>query len=619
LIALAAALSTSCGINRTNTPNLIVLGVDGMDPGFVEHHWHDLPNLSRLRAEGTFQKLGTTTPPQSPVAWSTFITGLDPAGHGLFDFVHRDPRTLEPFSSMSRNEAPRFSLTLGSYVLPLSSSRVVSLRHGVPFWKLISDRGIPVSVIRMPTNYPPVSAGHAISGMGTPDLRGTLGTFTFYTDDPEELSRDVSGGRIIKVDLQHGHTVLRLEGPPNALRKDHAYATANLIADVDRDHPVMRLQCGDHVEVLTEGEWSRWLRADFPLISHVSSVSGEFRVYVKQLHPVFELYISPVNIDPAAPALPVSAPTNWSRTIADEDGRFFTLGIPEDTSALRQGVFTLPEFLRQTHLVFEDEQRLLRQSLRNYKGGLLFFYFSSVDQNSHILWKRYDAELLKVYREVDECVGEVRKAFPTAKLLILSDHGFTTFDRAVNLNTWLSHRGFLTLKGAPGEDTSLQTIDWAQTEAYAIGLNGLYLNRKGRERSGILASPDRLHATIATLKEQLLAWKDPANGRQVVEAIYPVHPTKENAEVAPDFIVGYAPGYRASWQTGLGGTPVDEITDNDDAWIADHCVNPTDVPGVLFTSWRVPPPRPRLQDVTVSILKMFGISPPPDTTGEIIF
>ena len=596
-----------------------MLGVDGMDPGFVEHHWHDLPNLSRLRAEGTFQKLGTTTPPQSPVAWSTFITGLDPAGHGLFDFVHRDPRTLEPFSSMSRNEAPRFSLTLGSYVLPLSSSRVVSLRHGVPFWKLISDRGIPVSVIRMPTNYPPVSAGHAISGMGTPDLRGTLGTFTFYTDDPEELSRDVSGGRIIKVDLQHGHTVLRLEGPPNALRKDHAYATANLIADVDRDHPVMRLQCGDHVEVLTEGEWSRWLRADFPLIPHLSSVSGEFRVYVKQLHPVFELYISPVNIDPAAPALPVSAPTNWSRTIADEDGRFFTLGIPEDTSALRQGVFTLPEFLRQTHLVFEDEQRLLRQSLRNYKGGLLFFYFSSVDQNSHILWKRYDAELLKVYREVDECVGEVRKAFPTAKLLILSDHGFTTFDRAVNLNTWLSHRGFLTLKGAPGEDTSLQTIDWAQTEAYAIGLNGLYLNRKGRERSGILASPDRLHATIATLKEQLLAWKDPANGRQVVEAIYPVHPTKENAEVAPDFIVGYAPGYRASWQTGLGGTPVDEITDNDDAWIADHCVNPTDVPGVLFTSWRVPPPRPRLQDVTVSILKMFGISPPPDTTGEIIF
>ena len=245
LISLAAILSTSCGLPRhPHTPNLIVLGVDGMDPGFIERHWHDLPNLNRLRAEGTFQKLGTTTPPQSPVAWSTFITGLDPAGDGLFDFVHRDPRTLEPFSSMSRNEPPRFSLALGSYVLPLSSSHVVSLRHGVPFWKLISDRGIPVSVIRMPTNYPPVQAGHAISGMGTPDLRGTLGTFTFYTDDPEELSRDVSGGRIVKVNLQQGHAMLRLEGPPNALRKDHAYATANLTVNIDRDRPVIRLQCG---------------------------------------------------------------------------------------------------------------------------------------------------------------------------------------------------------------------------------------------------------------------------------------------------------------------------------------------------------------------------------------
>lgn len=606
-------------MKRANSPNLIVLGVDGMDPGFVERHWDALPNLRRLQNEGSFQKLGTTTPPQSPVAWSTFITGLDPAEHGLFDFVHRDPQTLEPFSSMSRNEAPRLSLSLGSYVLPLSPSHVISLRHGVPFWKLLSDRGIPVSVIRMPTNYPPVQAGHAISGMGTPDLRGTLGTFTFYTDDPEELSRDVSGGRIVKVNLQGGHAVLGLEGPPNALRKDHAYATANLIVDVDREHPAMRLQCGDQMQVLNEGEWSGWLTADFPLVSHLSSVRGAFRVYVKQLHPVFELYVSPINIDPAAPALPVSAPANWSRAIADEEGRFFTLGIPEDTSALRQGVFTLPEFLWQTQLVFEDEHRLFQYSLRNYKGGLLFFYFSSIDQNSHILWKRYDSELLRVYREIDECVGEVRKAFPSAKLLILSDHGFTTFDRAVNLNTWLNHRGFLSLKGAPGEDTSLHSIDWSQTEAYAIGLNGLYLNRKGRERYGILSSPERLRATAAALKEQLLAWRDPANGRQVVEAVYPVHPAKENVEVAPDFIVGYAPGYRASWETGLGATPADEITDNEDAWIADHCVNPADVPGVLFTSWPIHSVHPRLQDITVSILKMFGLSPPPNATGKSIF
>jgi predicted AlkP superfamily phosphohydrolase/phosphomutase len=587
-----------------------------MDPGFVERHWDELPNLKKLRDEGHFGRLGTTTPPQSPVAWSTFITGLEPAAHGMFDFVHRDPDALEPFSSMSRTEEPRFTLPLGPYVLPLSGSHVVSLRHGTPFWQLLSEHGIPATVMRMPTNYPPVEAGQAISGMGTPDLRGTLGTFSFYTDDPEELSRTVSGGRIVKVALHDGHAVLRVEGPPNALRKDHAFATANVVVDVDEDHPAMRLKVGDDVTVLREGEWSRWLAADFPLIPHVVSVSGSFRVFVKQLHPVFQLYVSAVNIDPLAPALPVAAPAKWGRTIAEDDGRFFTLGIPEDTSALRQGVFTLPEFLEQTHIVFEDERRMLRYSLRHYKGGMLFFYFSSIDQNSHILWKRHDAELLAVYREVDECIGEARKAFPQARMIVLSDHGFTTFDRAVNLNTWLSHRGFLSLKGAPGDETSLQSVDWPGTEAYALGLNGLYLNRKGRERYGTLSSGEQIAAISANLREQLLAWRDPLNGKQVVEALYPVKPTPENVRVAPDFIVGYSRGYRGSWQTALGATPADEITENDDAWIGDHCVNPADVPGVLFTSWRVNPAHPRLEDVTATILKLFAVRPPLGMAGD---
>jgi predicted AlkP superfamily phosphohydrolase/phosphomutase len=163
-----------------------------MDPGFVERHWSALPNLARLRDEGHFSRLGTTTPPQSPVAWSTFITGLDPVEHGMFDFVHRDPQTLQPFSSMSRTEEPPWTFTLGPYILPLSRSRVVSLRRGTPFWQLLSQHGIPVTVLRMPTNYPPAETGTALSGMGTPDLRGTLGTFSFYTDDPEELSRSIS-------------------------------------------------------------------------------------------------------------------------------------------------------------------------------------------------------------------------------------------------------------------------------------------------------------------------------------------------------------------------------------------------------------------------------------------
>lgn len=576
-----------------------------MDPGFVERHWDALPNLAELRQSGSFSRLGTTTPPQSPVAWSTFITGLDPAQHGLFDFVHRDPRTLQPFSSMSKTEDPRWTLPIGPYLLPLSDSRVISLRRGTPFWQVLADRGIPVAVVHMPTNYPAVPVGKALSGMGTPDLRGTLGAFTFYTDDPEEISRSVAGGRIVKVHLENGHAVLPVEGPPNSLRKDQAYASVNVNVDVDRDAAAMRLQLGDNVVILRQGEWSDWLAATFPLIPHLSSVSGMFRVFAKQLHPGFQLYVSPVNVDPVSPALPVSTPAHWARAIARDTGRFSTLGIPEDTSAMRQGVLSLGEFRRQAQLVFEEERNLLRYTLRHFEGGLLFFYFSSIDQNSHMLWGRHDAELLDVYREVDECVGQVRRAFPSTQMIILSDHGFTSFDRAVHLNAWLKNRGFLTPTGDRSEDTSVSNVDWSATEAYAMGLNGLYLNRRGREAHGIIAPGEPARALLENLREQLLAWRDPVNGRQIVEAVYEEKASPENAAIAPDLIVGYAPGYRASWQTALGGTPGSEIEDNTDTWIADHCVNPADVPGVLFTTCPTHLGDPKLQDVTALILRFF--------------
>ena len=175
---------------------------------------------------------------------------------------------------------------------------------------------------------------------------------------------------------------------------------------------MLRLMVGDAMTILRQGEWSDWIPADFPLIRHLSSVRGTFRVFAKQLHPRFEVYVSPINIDPMSPALPISAPPDWGRAVARETGRFSSLGIPEDTSALRQHVFELPEFLAQTRLVFEEERSLLRYALRHFKKGLLFFYFSSVDQNSHMLWGRHDSELLDVYRGVDECIGEVRRAFP---------------------------------------------------------------------------------------------------------------------------------------------------------------------------------------------------------------
>ncbi len=570
-----------------------------MDPGFVERHWSVLPHLRALRDQGSFYRLQTTTPPQSPVAWSSFITGLDPAEHGIFDFVHRDPETLQPFSSMSGSEQPRWMVPIGPYLLPLTPSNVTSFRKGTPFWKRLSDQGVAVSVIRMPTNYPPVeSAGTALSGMGTPDLRGTLGSFTLFTDNPEEVSHLVSGGQIVKVRLKDGHVVLPLEGPPNSLRKDGVSTTAELDAELDRETGLIRVKSGGRAVILKEGEWSDWVGVDFSLIPHVSTVKGMVRLYAKSLRGTFELYSSPINIDPQAPALPVSYPAHWAQKIARETGLFFTLGIPEDTAALRQHVFTLDEFLSQTRLIAQEESKLLRYELKHFAGGLLFFYISTVDENSHILWGKHDRQLVDVYRAADAQVGEIQHSFPGVPLIVLSDHGFTSFDRAVNLNAWLQHRGFLRLEGAPEDDTTLAQIDWASTEAYAIGLNALYLNLYGREVHGIVRRGEQSGALVANLREQLLAWRDPVNGRQIVESVYEERPVAVNEKIAPDLIVGYAPGYRASWKTALGGTPVNELEDNDDAWIADHCINAAGVPGVLFTSWKSKLNTPKLRDVS---------------------
>ena len=576
-----------------------------MDPNFVERHWDALPNLRKLRQEGAFGRLATTTPPQSPVAWSTFITGLPPEEHGIYDFVHRDAATLAPSSSLSQNNEPRFHLPLGPFDLPLSLPRITSLRKGTPFWQQLAKRGIPATIIRMPGNYPPEHSGEALAGMGVPDLTGTLGTFTFFTDDPAEYSHAVIGGRIEKVSLVNGRANLPLAGPLNPLRKDRAVVSTNVVFDVDPTRSVGRLSVNHMLSVVQEGEWSGWQQAEFALVPHLASVKGMFRVYVKQLHPRLALYVTPVNADPLSPDLPLSYPQKFSGQLARQTGRFFTLGIAEDTAALRQQVFTHAEFRTQADLVFDDERRLLTECLKRFDRGLLFYYISSIDQNSHILWGRYDAELLSVYQAVDRSIAQIRQTIPDADLIVLSDHGFAKFERAVHLNTWLLHRGFLSTNQAEEKEGTLQQAQWDTTEAYAIGLNGLYLNMKGREKHGSIEPGVAREALLTKLEQQLTSWRDPENGRQIVEVVSRNVVPPRNAAIAPDLIVGYGPGYRASWQTALGGVPEAELENNSDAWIGDHCMNPAAVPGVLFLSGPQAKMPARLQDMTEFVLHKF--------------
>jgi predicted AlkP superfamily phosphohydrolase/phosphomutase len=577
--------------SRAHGKRLIVLGVDAMDPGFLSRHFDALPNLKRLRDLGGLTRLATTSPPQSPVAWSTFITGTDPEQTGVFDFVQRDPATGKIFSSLGETIESAHHLDIGPYSLPLSKAHVRVFRTGRPFWELLAEHGIPATVVHMPTNYPPVERGQALAGMGTPDLEGAYGTFTYYTDDPLTPQGPVSGGRIVTVEPRDNRVILPIGGPPNTLRRDRRPPHLELIADIDPDARAMRGRIGDQQFILQQGEWSPWIHVRFRLIPGLSSMSGMFRLYARELSPSIQIYRSPLNIDPADPALPISYPSIFSRELSRRIGPYYTQGIPEDTSALRQGVLTLDEFLAQTRLIAADDNALLDDALSHFRDGLLFFYFSEIDQNSHMLWAKHETKLLETYQYVDRALGRVMAHAQGANIIVMSDHGFAAFDRSVNLNTWLAQEGF-------------------QTKAYALGLNALYLNRIG------LAKPER-GALLQELIRRLRELRDPATGRLMIESVSVVGPS--SSKFAPDLIVGYAPGYRASWETALGEAPPGIVHQNTDAWIGDHCIAAEAVPGVLLGNRSPRLNTPRLKDITVTILKEFDVSPDPAMSGIAVY
>jgi predicted AlkP superfamily phosphohydrolase/phosphomutase len=597
---------------------MIVLGIDGMDPGFLERHWVSLPNLRALAAEGEFKRLGTTMPPQSPVAWSTFITGLEPAGHGIWDFIHRDPDTMLPLSSMARTHPGR-QLHIGPYLLPLTGGRVENLRHGKPFWSILSEHGVPVTILRMPTDFPPFDCGgHALAGMGTPDLRGTFGTFAFFTDDEQWKDRKLSGGEVSVVRLKNHHATLRLPGPANTLRTTQPATHTEIDVHVDPEKPVARFEIGGRRIVLMQGEWSDWIPVQFPLISHVASAEGMVRIYAKELQPGFAVYVSPINIDPAAPAMPVSAPESYSAALSDKIGRFYTQGMPYDTAALRHGVLTRKEYLAHSRHVSEQTLKVLHAGLDELQDGLLFFHFFGIDQDSHMLWGRHDEELLETYKMVDAMLGQVRRKAGDAALIVLSDHGFASFDRAVHLNSWLRREGFLALKvSKPGSAAeALANVDWPRTKAYSIGLNAIYVNQQFRERDGIVAEGEEVERTVEAVRKRLLAFRDPANGNQAVRS---VAASRTDESMQPDLIVGYAPGYRSSWQTALGGVPDALIEDNTDEWRADHCIDPRFVEGVLLSNRKIATIDPRLADLPVTILRHFDAAEPETMQGRDLF
>src|SRR5690242_13951986 len=612
-----------------------------MDPQLLRKFIADgkMPNFSRLAQQGSFKELGTSIPPQSPVAWSNLITGMNAGGHGIFDFIHRDPKTFELYFSTSRVEAPKHSVTVGKWVVPIGSGTAEQLRKGKAFWTVLDEHGVPNSVFRIPANFPPIPAkGETISGMGTPDLRGTYGTFTFYTDDPTAVPGAVEGGQIVPIEVQNSEVKASLIGPDNSFRKGSPPAAEPFKVAIDPLEPVAKISFQDQEFVLREGEWSGWVPIEFQLIPFFGNVQGISRFYLKQAHPRFQLYVSPINIDPANPALPISTPKSYSKQLSEEVGEFYTQGIAEDTKALSGAVLDDKEYLEQAREVLAEHRRIFDAEFPKFHEGMFFFYFSSLDLNSHMFWRLmdpthpgYNAALAEqnaaaiewFYQQLDEVLGEVLpKLDANTTLLVVSDHGFAPYYRSFNLNTWLVQNGYIVMKNDGTADSSepLANVDWSKTRAYGLGLNGLYINLRGRERDGIVAAGAEEDALIKELSDKLLAEKDPKTGLPVITRMDRASVVYQGpyAMFGPDLLVGYNRGYRAGWQTTLGAFPPDIMEDNLNPWSGDHCMDSSLVPGVVLSNEKIVAEKPALTDIAPTIFAEFGIAKPNDLTGQSI-
>jgi len=638
----AAAVLFSCRRARWHGDHeLIILGIDGMDPELLRQYMDagTMPNFSKLAASGTFRTLGTSIPPQSPVAWSNLITGMNPGGHGLFDFIHRDPKTMQPYFSASRVEPARHSIHIGSWVIPLGSGKAEQLRHGKAFWEYLDERGVPVTVFRIPSNFPPVpSHGRTLAGMGTPDLRGTYGTFSYYTDDPMVQTGEVEGGQIFPVAVENWRVNAALLGPDNSFRRGSPASMVPFTVSLDPVEAVAKFDVAGQEFVLREGEWSDWIRLDFTLLPVVANVKGICRMYLKQAHPRFELYVSPINIDPAEPALPLSTPSNYSRELSEEVGPFYTQGIAEDTKALSDGVLDDKQYLEQSREVMAEQRRIFDAEFPKFRAGVFFFYFSGIDLNSHMLWRQidskhpgYDAQaaaqyasaLPAFYQQMDQVLAEILARMDEhTTLLVLSDHGFAPYYRSFNLNTWLLDNGYLKMKDGADQEQGeyFANVDWSKTRAYGLGLNGLYLNLKGRERDGIVdaGDQDKLLTEIAGRLQQV---RDPSNNAVVITRVDRASAAYQGpyARSGPDLIVGYNRQYRAGWKTILGAFPRAEIEDNMNPWSGDHCMDYTLVPGILLSNRVVPPGNANLTDIAPTILAEFGITKGDSMIGNPLF
>ncbi|MBN2198269.1 MAG: alkaline phosphatase family protein [Candidatus Aminicenantes bacterium] len=621
---------------KSRIDRAVIIGLDGLEPTLVERYMQDgmLPHFSALRKEGGYAPLQTTTPAISPVAWSSFMTGTHPAKHNIFDFLSRDPRTYLPDLSSARIGRPRRVLSLGKYNIPLSKPTIQGLRRSIPFWKILGENGISSTVLRVPITFPPEPfKGHLLSGMCAPDLKGSQGTFSFYTSDPERI-RKREGGIAVPVEVKDGAVATFLSGPENTMLKVPEELRLPMTIRLDPDRSSATVAVDGQKIPLRPGVFSPWVRLAFKPGLGVK-IRAVCKFLLLRAEPHFEMYVTPLNIDPEKPALPISHPYIYSVYLSKLLGPFITLGEANDTWALNEGVLDERAFLDLTYANHAEWEAMLANAMKKTRRGMIACVFETTDSISHMFLRYLDPKhpalrtgqakmsedvIKDLFRRMDGLIGRVRSRLgPRDLLLVMSDHGFKSFRRGVNLNTWLHRHGYLSLKDGKTESEEwFKDVDWERTRAYGLGLGGMYINQKGREHHGTVEPGEETRRLKQELAGRLTGLRDEEKQEIGITRIYdrdelPAGPYKDNG---PDLIIGYNIGYRVSWDsvTGKVGGPVFE--DNVKAWSGDHCIDPAHVPGVLFSNRPFNALTPAIIDIAPTVLDLFGIPVPSHMDGR---
>jgi predicted AlkP superfamily phosphohydrolase/phosphomutase len=630
--ALLRASRRRRSLKRSRVKKVIVLGLDGLEPSICERMMDEgeLPNMKRLMATGAYRHLGTSTPALSPVAWSTFATGTDSSGHAIYDFLSRDRRTYLPKLSSSEVYGGQRFIRVGPMRFPIGKGGVRMLRKSKTFWKILSEHGIFCSVLRVPITFPVEKInGVMVAGMCVPDLRGTMGSFTFFTTSSQT---DRIGGMVIGVPKTNGGGWMetKIPGPNSPI--DGQLLELPLSFRTSGNPKGMEIRVGDQTYSVAEQTYTPWIRLTFKAALGVK-LSGIVRFYPTSVDGDIGLYMTPIHIDPEKPAMPFTHPSFFSIYLSKLHGPYGTLGLAEDTWALNERVLDEKGFLDQAYLLHEERRQMWFHSLDRLRDGMLCCVFDLSDRLQHMFFRYLDPDhpanrdkdteiykdaVFEMYRRMDVLVGETMEYVDDkTALFVLSDHGFKQFQRGVNINSWLRDEGLLVMNEGAGQGEYLSSVDWGQTQAYAVGLDGVYINRKGRERKGIVEDAD-----FETMKQRIIEGLTSLtdDGTRAVNRVVDVKNDFKGPyrHEGPDLIVGFAEGYRVSWDCARGTINDYIFEDNTKSWSGDHCMDPNIVPGILYTNLEVKEDNPRLMDIGPTVLDLFGVDIPQFMTGKNI-